>query len=106
MELLIPALHKIISYPLLVILLKGANHERSSQNSFSLHGALKKVWEEFFSKEAFYGGKTFFGKNIYGEIILNGRTNDQIMLKWGRSFILKNAFSSNLNNVNLVYFED
>ena len=68
MELLIPALHKIINYQLLVILLKGANHERSSQNSFSLHGALKKVWDEFFSKEAFYGGKTFLGKKIMGRL--------------------------------------
>ena len=67
MELLIPALHKIISYQLLVILLKGANHERSSQNSFSLHGALKKVWEEFFSKEAM-GEKLFLGKTFMGRL--------------------------------------
>ena len=34
-----------------------------------------------------------------GEIFLNMRTIDQIMLKWGRSFI--NAFFSDLNTVNL-----
>ena len=29
----------------------------------------------------------FFGQIIYGEVILNGRTTDQIMPMWGRSFI-------------------
>ena len=25
----------------------------------------------------------FFGQRIYGEVILNGRTNDQIIPRWG-----------------------
>ena len=29
-----------------------------------------------------------FGQKIYGEFVLNGKTNDQIMSKWGRSFIM------------------
>ena len=34
-----------------------------------------------------HGGQTFFGQIIYGEVILNGRANDQIIPRWGRSFI-------------------
>ena len=32
-------------------------------------------------------GTNFFGERIYGEVIPNRRTNDQIMPRWGRSFI-------------------
>ena len=32
-ELLIPTLNKIISYQFLLIILEGANHKQSSQNS-------------------------------------------------------------------------
>ena len=28
-----------------------------------------------------------FGQRTYGEVTLNGRTNDQIMPRWGKSFI-------------------
>ena len=31
--------------------------------------------------------KNVFGHRIYGEVILNWRTNDQIMPRWQRSFI-------------------
>ena len=31
-------------------------------------------------------GTKFFGQRIYGKVILNGRTNDQIMARWRRSF--------------------
>ena len=59
-----------------------------------------------FFKRSFLWGKNFFWeKHLWGGYSKR-ETNDQIMLKWGRSFILKNAFSNNLNNVNLVYFED
>ena len=32
-------------------------------------------------------GTNFFRQKIYGEVVLSGRTNDQIMPKWVRSFI-------------------
>ena len=45
-----------------------------------------------------------FGETIYGEVILNGGTNDKIMSRWGRSFINnKNIFSSNLNTVSFHF---
>ena len=31
--------------------------------------------------------KTFLGKKNYGEVVLNRRANDQIMPRFGRSFI-------------------
>ena len=55
-------------------------------NIISLHGA-PLIYGSFFSKKRFSWGKNFFGQNIYGEVILKGRTNDQIMPSWGRSFI-------------------
>ena len=30
--------------------------------------------------------KNFFGQNNYGEVVLNWRSNDQIMPRFGRSF--------------------
>ena len=45
----------------------------------------------FFRKKSFSWEKNFFlgggGVKIYGEVILNGWINDQIMPRWGRSFI-------------------
>ena len=32
-------------------------------------------------------GANFFGQNIYGEVVLNGRTNNHIMPRWERSSI-------------------
>ena len=49
-------------------------------------------------------GTKILGQIIYGEVILNGRTNDQTMLRWGRSLINDTCifqYSSNLNTVNL-----
>ena len=63
MELLIPTLNKSVSNQFLLILLEGTNHEQSS------HG----------------GTKSF--ENIYEEVILDRGTNDQIMSRWGSSFI-------------------
>ena len=34
-----------------------------------------------------WGDKNFFGQKNYGEVVLNWRTNDQIMPRFGRSFI-------------------
>ena len=56
MELLIPTLNKFIGYQFqfLFILLKGVNHEQSSQNSQSTCGSPPpKVWEVCFLKKAF-----------------------------------------------------
>ena len=47
-----------------------------------------KVCEDFFQKEASHQrGQKFFGQKKYGEVVLNWRTNDQIMPRFGRSFI-------------------
>ena len=42
----------------------------------------------FFPKKSFsLEDKSFFGQKNYGEVVLNRRTNDQIMPRFGRSFI-------------------
>ena len=47
-----------------------------------------KVWEDFFQKKASHEGtRTFLGKKNYGEVVLNRRTIDKIMPRFGRSFI-------------------
>ena len=52
----------------------------------SLHGVpLKKCF--FFFKKRFSWETNFFVKKFFGEVALNGRTNDQIIPRWGRSFI-------------------
>ena len=49
---------------------------------------LSKVWEDFFQKQiSDMGTKTFLGQKYYGEVVLNWRTNDQIMPRFGRNFI-------------------
>ena len=45
-----------------------------------------KVWKDFFQKN-FSWRKNIFGQKAYGEVILYGKNNDQIMPKWGKSFI-------------------
>ena len=45
-----------------------------------------KVWGSF-SKKVSHGGTNFFGEKIYGEVFLNGKANDKIMPRWGKSFI-------------------
>ena len=47
----------------------------SRQKIINVHGA--------FPKKAFQERKNVFGQNIYGEVILIGRTNDQIISRWG-----------------------
>ena len=47
------------------------------QKMISLYGA-PKVWENFF-RESLSWWTNLFEQKIYGEFILNGRTNDQIM---------------------------
>ena len=42
----------------------------------------------FFPKKAHEGTKYFFGKKNYGEVVLNRSTNDQIMPRFERSFII------------------
>ena len=58
------------------------NHE-----IISLHDTLPLEYKGIISKISFSLRKKYFGQKIYGEIILNGKTNDQILLRWGRSFI-------------------
>ena len=49
---------------------------------------LRNVLEGFFQKKFFVAMvQTFLGQKIYGNVIQNGRTNDQIILRWGRSFM-------------------
>ena len=52
-----------------------------------------------FSKKSSSWVDKFFWA-IYGEVILNGRTNVQIMPRWGRSFINDKCIFQ-LNTVNL-----
>ena len=40
-----------------------------------------------FSEKRLSWGTNFFGQKNYGEVILNERTNDQVMPRCGRSFI-------------------
>ena len=51
-------------------------------------GIVELLIPTFFQKKASHEGtKTFFGQKNYGEFVLNWRTNDQIMPRFGRSFI-------------------
>ena len=44
----------------------------------------------FFTKKPFHEGTKTIGekKKNYGEVVLNWRTNDQIMPRFGRNFII------------------
>ena len=86
MELLIPTLNKITSYQFLLNLLERENHEQSSQNNQSTWCFPPKVWGDFFKKSFSRRDKHFWGKYLW-EVVLNRRTNDQIMATWARSFI-------------------
>ena len=58
----------------------------------SVLGAPLKVWEHLFQRKSFsWEEKNFFGKKNYGKVVLNRRTNDQIMSRFGRSFINDNC---------------
>ena len=50
-------------------------------------GILELLIPTFFQKKAHEGTKTFWGQKNYGEVVLNWRTNDPIMPRFGRSFI-------------------
>ena len=43
-----------------------------------------KVWEIFFQRKASHEGTKTFGQKKYGEVLLNWRTNDQIMPRFER----------------------
>ena len=48
---------------------------------------------DFFSKKKLLmRGQKLFGQKNYGEVVLNWRTNDQIMPRFGRSFINDKCF--------------
>ena len=54
----------------------------------SVLGALLYSMGGIFPKQSFWWEeKTFFGQKNYGEVVLNRRTNEQIMPRFGRSFI-------------------
>ena len=46
-----------------------------------------KVWEDFFQKKLLMRGQKLFWAKNNGGVVLNRRTNDQIMAMFGRSFI-------------------
>ena len=82
MELLIPTLKKILAIN--SYLLCG-NYEQSPQNNQCTWCSPQKYG--IFSKTAFHEWTIFFGEKIYGEVLLNRRTNDQIMSWFGKSFV-------------------
>ena len=53
----------------------------------------KELWNcgitntNIFPKKGAHEGANFFGQKKYGAVVLNWRTNDQIMPRFGRSFI-------------------
>ena len=89
MKLLISTTNKIICYHFLLILLEGTNHEQSSQNNQSTWcfdsqkygGIFPKIKKSFSCGwgGGVGGGTNIFGQKFYGEVILIGRTNDQIL---------------------------
>ena len=68
---------------------------------FMMPPRLKYREVAIFSKKAFHG-RTNFGEQIYGGIVLHARNNDQVMQREGG--ISQNAFPSNLDTVNLKIF--
>ena len=55
----------------------------------SVHSAPPNVcMRGFFPKKAFHGGgANLFGQKIYGKVVLDRRTSDQIMPTWVRSSV-------------------
>ena len=83
-ELLIPTLNKIIRSQDIYFVVIINNRLKI----ISVHGT--PLWSigGFFPKKSFsWGDKRFFGQKKYGEVVLNWRTNDQIMPRFGKSFI-------------------
>ena len=91
MELLIPTLlHYLFCW----------NYVQSSQNSHCTWCSPPK-YEGILSRKSFlWENKLFWAKKLWG-LVLNTRTNDQIMRRSGRSFINDKCFFYNLNTVNL-----
>ena len=67
------------------------NNTRNNMTSQFLFKKKVELWNyqyQHFSKQGFsWGDKNFLGQKNCGEILLNWRTNDQIMPTFGRSFI-------------------
>ena len=83
-ELLIPTLNKIIRNQDTYFVVTMNNRLKIT----SVHGAPPLKYGRIFSKKSFsWGEKNFFGQKNYGEVVLNWRTNDQIMPRFWRSFI-------------------
>ena len=82
-ELLIPTLNKIIRNQ--DTYLFCCKYEQSSQNNQCTWCSPLK-YGRFFSKKNLMRAQKLFSAN-YGEVVLNWRTNDQIMPRFGRSFI-------------------
>ena len=80
-ELLIPTLNKIVMNQDTYFVIIMNNRLKIMLPS--------KAWEDFFQKKKSFswGNKNLFGQNNYGEVVLNWSTNDQIMPRFGRSFI-------------------
>ena len=56
------------------------------------------LWNyQHFPKSFSLGNKNLFGQKNYGEVVLNWRTNDQIMPRFGRSFIFDKCIFDNLH---------
>ena len=83
-KLLIPILNNIIRNQGTYFVVIMGNHLKI----ISAHGASLLKYGKIFSKKKLFmrGLKHFWGKKLW-EIILNSRTNDQIMPRFGRSFI-------------------
>ena len=88
MELVIPTILLAINSNILYW--KGQIINNHYEIIISPHGVLPKVREDIFQKKKkkrfSWRINVFFGKT-YGEVILNGRPNDQIVSRWVRSFI-------------------
>ena len=81
-ELLIPTLNKIIKNRYIYFFVIMNNRLKI----ISVHG----VWEDFFQKKLLVRGQKLFWANKIirgGGGVLNWTTNDQIMPRFGRSFI-------------------
>ena len=50
-------------------------------------GIVELLIPTFFQKKLLKKGQKLFWAKNYGEVVLNWRTNDQIMPRFGRSFI-------------------
>ena len=60
-----------------------------------------KVWGDVFPETTFREGTNYFGQKIYGDVVLSRRTKIRSYQNLGGVSWMRNAFSSNLNTVNL-----